>query len=281
VLVQQLDYYFSDANWTKDEFMQQAADADGYIKMSVLSSFQVITPPSPRSCAPSLTCRLVCFVQKLKAAPPKGLGIAPDVLPTFINAAVAEHAPSNFELNAAGDALRRLPVLASAGGGAVGAVSGSSDFELVHLHEIRASIVNKYLAPAFAESGAAGGSAVIDDVMVTQVIHDWIVLWFLVGNDFLPHLPSVTLDDGGTKKEFEGILKWHIESLRSDRHLTTGDSLNVPALLSLLRKLAEDEAATFQRYYKGHHASMRFGDPLKPETKVDRVQLHLPGYSDR
>ncbi len=44
MLVQQLDYYFSDANWTKDEFMQQAADADGYIKMSVLSSFQVITP---------------------------------------------------------------------------------------------------------------------------------------------------------------------------------------------------------------------------------------------
>ena len=200
----------------------------------------------------------------------------PDVLPTFINAAVAEHAPSNFELNAAGDALRRLPVLGGAGG-AAGAVSGSSDFELVHLHEIRASIVNKYLAPAFAVSGVAA----IDDAMVTQVIHDWIVLWFLVGNDFLPHLPSVTLDDGGTKKEFEGILKWHIETLRSDRHLTTGGSLNTHALLSLFQKLAEDEAATFQRYYKGHHSSMRFGDPSRPETKVDRVQLHLPGYSDR
>ena len=232
--------------------------------------------PSPHILFPH-----VFFDQKLKAAPPKGLGIAPDVLPTFINAAVAEYPPSTFELNAAGDALRRLPSALGGDGGAVGAASGPADFELVHLHEIRASIVNKYLAPAFAASGAAGAGAAIDDAMVTQVIHDWIVLWFLVGNDFLPHLPSVTLDDGGTKKEFEGILKWHIETLRSDRHLTTGSSLNTPALLSLFQKLAEDEAATFQRYYKGHHSSMRFGDPSRPETKVDRVQLHLPGYSDR
>lgn len=217
--------------------------------------------------------------QKLSDFPPKGLGIAPDVLSTFINAAVAEHPPCNFEFNAAGDALRRIPSLGTAAGSHRSAAS--SDFELVHLHEIRDSIVNKYLAPGFSASGYDLKDAAIDDVILTQVIHDWIVLWFLVGNDFLPHLPSVTLDDGGTKKEFEGILKWHIESLRSDSRLTTGDSLNLPGLLSLFQKLAQDEAATFQRYHKGHHSTMRFGDPSKPETRADSVQLHLPGYSDR
>ncbi len=205
-----------------------------------------------------------------------------------VNAAVADHPPTTFELNAAGDSLRRLPFLGSAAGathtGSVAAPkqnAASSDFELVHLHEIRASIMNKYLMPAFAASGSKADPSPIDDMMVTQVIHDWIVLWFFVGNDFLPHLPSVTLDDSGTKKEFEGILKWHIESLHSDSRLTTGDSLNVPGLLSLLQKLADEELAVFQRYHKGHHATMCFGDPSKPETRVDRVKLHQPGYSDR
>jgi 5'-3' exonuclease len=174
-----------------------------------------------------------------------------------------------------------LPSLGSSAG-VIHSQSGvSSDFELVHLHEIRASIVSKYLAPAFAASGDKAECPAIDDAMLSQVIHDWIVLWFLVGNDFLPHLPSITLDDGGTKKEFEGILKWHIESLRSDSRLTTGDTLNLPGLLSLFQKLAHDEAATFQRYHKNHHSTMRFGDPSKPETRVDRVELHKPGYSDR
>jgi hypothetical protein len=46
-LVKQLDFYFSNANWAKDKFMQGAADADGYVSMSVLSSFQVTsTPPN-------------------------------------------------------------------------------------------------------------------------------------------------------------------------------------------------------------------------------------------
>jgi 5'-3' exonuclease len=209
--------------------------------------------------------------------------ISLEYLPSFINAAVAETPPTTFEFNAAGDALRRLPSLEwTKVATHVGSKqSASSDFELVHLHEIRDSIVSKYLAPAFAESASGSKAPSTDDEMVTQVIHDWIVLWFLVGNDFLPHLPSVTLDDSGTKKEFESILKWHIESLRSESRLTIGDTLNVPGLLSLFQKLSEDEAATFQRYHKGHHSTMLFGDPSKPETRVDRVKLHQPGYSDR
>jgi hypothetical protein len=44
-LVKQLDYYFSDANWSKDTFMQQAADKDGYVSISVLSTFSVLFSP--------------------------------------------------------------------------------------------------------------------------------------------------------------------------------------------------------------------------------------------
>lgn len=240
---------------------------------------------------------IVCH-QKLCQAHPKGLGIAPDTLAFHINTAVVDYPPTTFELNSAGDAIRRASSSASGASGngspsaspkagrnrsPGGSSSGgsSSDFELVHLHEIRESIVSKYLAPSFAASGSGAASPALDDAMLTQVIHDWIVLWFLVGNDFLPHLPSITLDDGGTKKEFEGILKWHIESLRSDSRLTTGDTLNAPGLLSLFQKLAQDEAATFERYHKKHHAIMRFGDPSIPESRVDRVQLHKSGYSDR
>jgi la-related protein 1 len=41
-LVAQLDYYFSDANWLKDKFLQQAADADGYVPISILGEFKVL-----------------------------------------------------------------------------------------------------------------------------------------------------------------------------------------------------------------------------------------------
>jgi hypothetical protein len=40
-LIKQVDYYFSDANWAKDKFLQQAADADGYVSISVLGTFKV------------------------------------------------------------------------------------------------------------------------------------------------------------------------------------------------------------------------------------------------
>jgi hypothetical protein len=39
--VKQLDYYFSDVNWANDTFMQQAADADGYLHISVFGTFKV------------------------------------------------------------------------------------------------------------------------------------------------------------------------------------------------------------------------------------------------
>jgi hypothetical protein len=41
--VQQLDYYFSDANWAKDEFLKKTADSRGYVPISVLSTFKVIS----------------------------------------------------------------------------------------------------------------------------------------------------------------------------------------------------------------------------------------------
>jgi hypothetical protein len=44
--VKQLDFYFSDANWSKDKFLQQKADADGFVPISILSTFKV-TPMFP------------------------------------------------------------------------------------------------------------------------------------------------------------------------------------------------------------------------------------------
>jgi hypothetical protein len=43
MLVKQLDYYFSDANWAKDKHLQQAADADGLVPICVFSNFNVIS----------------------------------------------------------------------------------------------------------------------------------------------------------------------------------------------------------------------------------------------
>ena len=48
LLVQQLDYYFSDANWATDKFLKDtAAKNNGYVPIAALSTFKVFFSPSP------------------------------------------------------------------------------------------------------------------------------------------------------------------------------------------------------------------------------------------
>lgn len=73
----------------------------------------------------------------------------------------------------------------------------------------------------------------------TKVVRDYVFICFFLGNDFLPHLPSLSIQSGG----LDAILKHYYGILRnSDKHLVFADGgINVPFLKKFLGALAAEE----------------------------------------
>ncbi len=61
-------------------------------------------------------------------------------------------------------------------------------FHLLHL-----SLLREYLEHEFAELRSASPPFKFD---LEKIIDDWIMLGFLVGNDFIPHLPHLHINKG-------------------------------------------------------------------------------------
>lgn len=72
-----------------------------------------------------------------------------------------------------------------------------------------------------------------------KVIRDYVFVCYLLGNDFLPHLPSLSIQSGG----LESILKHYFGILRnSEKHLVLADeNINTIFLKKLLQSLAAEE----------------------------------------
>jgi len=77
----------------------------------------------------------------------------------------------------------------------------TDEFELLHL-----GLLREYIMMEFAVStpdlsadpvGAAAAAVLTDPNNLEQMVDDFICLSFLLGNDFLPHLPTADIDEGG------------------------------------------------------------------------------------
>lgn len=77
-----------------------------------------------------------------------------------------------------------------------------------------------------------------------RAIDDWVFMCFFVGNDFLPHLPSLDVRDNGIDL-LVGIWKRVIPHLKG--YLTCDGSLNLGSVEKLLQSLASQEDGIFRR----------------------------------
>ena len=79
-------------------------------------------------------------------------------------------------------------------------------------------------------------------------IDDWIFMIFFVGNDFLPHLPSLEIREGA----IDALLKiWRAELPRMGGYLTNHGKVNLERAQIILEGLAMNEDEIFQRRKDG------------------------------
>ena len=79
-------------------------------------------------------------------------------------------------------------------------------------------------------------------------IDDWIFMIFFVGNDFLPHLPSLEIREGA----IDVLLKiWRSELGRMGGYLTNHGKVNLDRAGVILEGLAKSEDEIFQRRKQG------------------------------
>lgn len=81
-----------------------------------------------------------------------------------------------------------------------------------------------------------------------QAIDDWVFLIFFVGNDFLPHLPSLEIREGA----IDTLLKiWKDELPRMGGYLTNHGQLELSRAQIMLEGLAKREDEIFRRRREG------------------------------
>lgn len=83
-----------------------------------------------------------------------------------------------------------------------------------------------------------------------RAIDDWVLLIFFVGNDFLPHLPSLEIREGA----IDTLLKiWKAELPRMGGYLTNHGRLELPRAQIILEGLAKREDEIFSKRREGPH----------------------------
>jgi len=114
--------------------------------------------------------------------------------------------------------------------------SKQSDFQLLHL-----SILREYLVIEFAY-GLDPSSYDFE-----LIIDDFVFLTFLVGNDFLPHMPSLEIGDGAFDLLFE-TYRTHRKTWGEGEYLTKcGEITNAARLEAFLEDIGAAETEVFEK----------------------------------
>jgi 5'-3' exoribonuclease 2 len=83
-----------------------------------------------------------------------------------------------------------------------------------------------------------------------HALDDWVLLIFFVGNDFLPHLPSLEIREGA----IDTLLKiWKQELPRMGGYVTNNGELRLKSVQIILDGLASREDDIFRRRREGMH----------------------------
>jgi len=104
-------------------------------------------------------------------------------------------------------------------------------------------------------------------------LYDYIFLCFFLGNDFLPHFPSVNIRTSGINLMIEAY-KEVIGC--SNRNLTNGKEIYWKNVRALVKFLADNEYDNLMNEYKIREKWERRSFPAKTEDEKKERYLHLP-----
>ena len=141
-----------------------------------------------------------------------------------------------------------------------------SDFQLLHL-----SILREYLAMEFCEDGKYD---------LERCIDDFVFMTFLVGNDFLPHMPTLDIGDGAFDLLW-GIYKAQRPEWGAGEYLTDRGEIQNPGRLELflsaigtveseiLEQKEKEDAAYIKKKRKWNKRDGKPEGPSDAELKAD------------
>jgi 5'-3' exonuclease len=112
------------------------------------------------------------------------------------------------------------------------------EFQFLHL-----GVLRDYLRLEFQQVPVQGADGEPEAADLERVIDDWVCICFLVGNDFLPGLPTLDIADGGLNT----LLEVYKGLLPAQGYVTHWGSVRLPQLLAVLAALGEHEQAAFAR----------------------------------
>lgn len=104
------------------------------------------------------------------------------------------------------------------------------------------------------------------DYEFKRALDDWVFLCFFVGNDFLPHLPSLSIQEGAIDMLVD-IYKKKI--VNNNEYLTDDGKANIKQLKIIMCELGKKEADIFKQRY------------LKMKNTDDIIQFHKKNYQNR
>ena len=148
--------------------------------------------------------------------------------------------------------LREEVVFGGGGGGGGGnkqyggrkVLQKMDEFQFLHISLLREYLFKEYesLSLYMTSSSWHDTSSAFN---LERIIDDWITLSSLVGNDFLPHLPSLDIGEGGLDTLFR-LYKDCIMSGELDGYITHHGTLNVTRLEVITRHMGELEEKVFE-----------------------------------
>lgn len=112
------------------------------------------------------------------------------------------------------------------------------NFYLMHL-----CIVREYLELEFQDLKETGATALSFPFNMEQVIDDFILMAFFVGNDFLPNLPRIHINEGALAMMFRTYKK---VLPKCDGFINEGGVMNLKRLGLLLEELSKEEYRFFE-----------------------------------
>lgn len=112
------------------------------------------------------------------------------------------------------------------------------NFYLMHL-----CIVREYLELEFQDLKETGATALSFPYDMEHVIDDFILMAFFVGNDFLPNLPRIHINEGALAMMFRTYKK---TLPKGDGYINEGGVMNLKRLGLLLEELSKEEYRFFE-----------------------------------
>ncbi|KAJ4306570.1 exonuclease II Exo2 [Collariella sp. IMI 366227] len=139
------------------------------------------------------------------------------------------------------------------------------NFYLMHL-----CIVREYLELEFQELKAPGAMSFPFDM--EKVIDDFILMAFFVGNDFLPNLPRLHINEGALVTMFR-IYKSMLP--KCDGYINENGTVNLQRLGLLLAELGKEEYRFFE--HENEDAGWLRGKKMLEQDEMEKVRAKIKG----